>query len=91
MAKRAKEVDISEDLYCEVWTCKRQRVLTMCFTCIGCTIQHEAHATSVASSCCSGDNLNWTATRLGQFHAHLDSHRNRGDFVPEEYYELELN
>ena len=43
------------------------------------------------SSCCSGDGMNWTATRLGQFHAHLDSHRNRGDFVPEEYYELELN
>ena len=89
MAKRKPEEDISEDLYCEVLPCKRQRAPTSCFTCIGCTIQLEAHSKASYKSCCSGGGMNWTATRIHEFHRHLDQHAERGDWIPPEYYLLE--
>ena len=34
--------DESEDVYCEMKPCKKQRVKMLCYTCIGCTIKYEA-------------------------------------------------
>ena len=79
-----------EDIYCEVRTCKKQRVKRLCFVCIGCTIRYEAKNKAKFNSCCGGDDVNFTFTNKLKFEKHLNDHRSRGENVPDEYYELEL-
>ena len=82
--------DESEDVYCEVQICKKQRVVSLCFICIGCTIKYEAKNRAKFVSCCGGDDINFSFTNKTKFNNHLDIHRSRGENVPQEYYELEL-
>ena len=78
--------DESEDVYCEMRPCKKQRVKMLCYTCVGCTIKYEAKNKAKFSSCCGGDNVNFTFTSRFKFEQHLDEHRSRGENVPQEYY-----
>ena len=82
--------DESEDVYCEVQVCKKQRVIRLCFICIGCTIKYEAKNKAKFNSCCGADNVNFTFTDKVKFHKHLDEHRKRGDNVPQKYYEMRI-
>ena len=82
--------DESEDGYCEIKPCKRQRVKQWCFTCIGCTIKYEEKNKAKFNSCCGGDDVNFTFTDKVRFNKHLDEHRKRGENVPQKYYEMEL-
>ena len=82
--------DEEEDVYCEIKPCKKQRVIRMCFICIGCTIKYEAKNKAKFNSCCGGGGVNSSFTSKTKFHNHLDIHRSRSESVPQEYYELEL-
>ncbi len=92
MIARAYDIfeDESEDVYCEIKPCKRQRVKRWCFVCLGCTIKYEAKNKSKFISCCGGDDVNFTFTNKVKFNKHLDEHRKRGEYVPDRYYEMEL-
>ena len=92
MIARAYDIfeDESEDVYCEIKPCKRQRVKRWFFVCLGCTIKYEAKNKAKFNSCCGGDDVNFTFTNKVKFHKHLDEHRKRGEYVPDRYYEMEL-
>ena len=78
--------DEEPDVYCEMKPCKKQKVATMCYICVGCTIKYEAKNKAKFLSCCSADNVNFSFTSRYKFEQHLDQHRARGERVPQEYY-----
>ena len=77
------------DVYCEVKACKKQGVVGLCFVCIGCTIKYEAKNKAKFLSCCGAEAVNHSFTNKEKFIKHLDTHRSRGEFVPERYYDME--
>ena len=70
MIDRAYDIfeDESEDVYCEIKPCKKQRVKRWCFVCLGCTIKYEAKNKSKFNSCCGGSDVNFTFTNKVKFH-----------------------
>ena len=78
------------DVYCDMaWrkNAVRQRLLS--YTCFSCPIKVQAQKGNIMGACC-GSSVNHYTENLAKWHQHLDAHRERGEAVPEEYYEMRI-
>jgi hypothetical protein len=78
------------DVYCDMTWRKnavRQRLLS--YTCFACSIIRERSQNNIMGACC-GSSVNHYTENLTKWHQHLDTHRARGEAVPQEYYEMRI-
>ena len=78
------------DVYCDMtWRKNAVRVRLLSYTCFSCPIIMERKQGNIMGGCC-GSSVNYYTENLTKWHQHLDTHRSRGEAVPQEYYEMRI-